>query len=63
IGFSEMVLENGCFLMKGNLWLTGIFLKVTDFSSCPVSSNLETILKVKKLHRVRLMLFERQYVL
>ncbi|PIO62572.1 hypothetical protein TELCIR_15864, partial [Teladorsagia circumcincta] len=27
IGFSEMVLENGCFLMKGNLWLTGIFLK------------------------------------
>ncbi|KAK6061580.1 hypothetical protein COOONC_00742 [Cooperia oncophora] len=22
-----MVLENGCFLMKGNLWLTGIFLK------------------------------------
>ncbi|VDM58853.1 unnamed protein product [Angiostrongylus costaricensis] len=27
IGFSEMMLENGCLLMKGNLWLTGIFLK------------------------------------
>ncbi|EPB66577.1 hypothetical protein ANCCEY_14332 [Ancylostoma ceylanicum] len=22
-----MMLENGCLLMKGNLWLTGIFLK------------------------------------
>ncbi|EYC01440.1 hypothetical protein Y032_0107g3802 [Ancylostoma ceylanicum] len=27
IKFSEMMLENGCLLMKGNLWLTGIFLK------------------------------------
>ncbi|WKX95082.1 hypothetical protein Q1695_011940 [Nippostrongylus brasiliensis] len=27
IGFSDMVLENSCLLLKGNLWLTGIFLK------------------------------------
>ncbi|KJH50190.1 hypothetical protein DICVIV_03629 [Dictyocaulus viviparus] len=27
VGFSVMMLENGCLLMKGNLWLTGIFLK------------------------------------
>ncbi|CAJ0960359.1 unnamed protein product, partial [Mesorhabditis belari] len=27
VGFSDMMLTNGCFLMKANLWLTGIFLK------------------------------------
>ncbi|CAO4363785.1 hypothetical protein L5515_013020 [Caenorhabditis briggsae] len=27
VGFSTLMLQNGCFLMKGNLWLTGIFLK------------------------------------
>ncbi|CAI5441066.1 unnamed protein product [Caenorhabditis angaria] len=28
VGFSDMMKKNHCFLMKGNLWLTGIFLKV-----------------------------------
>ncbi|CAI4223692.1 unnamed protein product [Auanema sp. JU1783] len=27
IGFSDMMLSDGCFFMKANLWLTGIFLK------------------------------------
>ncbi|CAI2335744.1 unnamed protein product [Caenorhabditis sp. 36 PRJEB53466] len=27
VGFSTLMMQNGCFLMKANLWLTGIFLK------------------------------------
>uniref|UniRef100_A0A8R1DW42 G_PROTEIN_RECEP_F1_2 domain-containing protein n=1 Tax=Caenorhabditis japonica TaxID=281687 RepID=A0A8R1DW42_CAEJA len=27
VGFSTLMMRNGCFLMKANLWLTGIFLK------------------------------------
>ncbi|EGT44277.1 hypothetical protein CAEBREN_26391 [Caenorhabditis brenneri] len=28
VGFSTLMMQNGCFLMKANLWLTGVFLKV-----------------------------------
>lgn len=30
VGFSTLMMQNGCSLMKGNLWLTGIFLKVSQ---------------------------------
>lgn len=30
IGFSAMVLQNNCMLLKMNLWLTGIMLKVSS---------------------------------
>ena len=29
VGFSTLMMQNGCLLMKANLWLTGICLKVS----------------------------------
>ncbi|CAJ0566170.1 unnamed protein product, partial [Mesorhabditis spiculigera] len=56
IGFSNMMLDNGCVLMKANLWITGIFMKA-------IPCFLLFWLTVGLIHQMRVNRMKRKLIL